>query len=137
MRKILAATVLSAVLISGCAADAIEKNIPAKSDQTEHTEKQTPDYYGLLTDDEKQETQDIMTDYYDNSAYGGVYAAYPAENSDPMYCNEGVEGEYTAGNIVIYKVITEKGSQENKPERSISIGRKDKSSSWKVINEGY
>ena len=80
MKRALAVTVLSAVFLSGCAVDTIEKNIPAKKEQTE---EQTPDYYGLLTDDEKQETQDIMTAYYDNSAYGGVYAAAPAENNDP------------------------------------------------------
>ena len=54
-----------------------------------------------------------------------------------QYKNTGIEGEYAAGNIIIYKVLTGRDEKDHNPERSVSVARASKDADWEVINHGY
>lgn len=55
-------------------------------------------------------------------------------DDNPLYRNEGIEGEYEPGEIIIFDVVAElKGEKGN---RTISIA-KNTDNVWKVINEGF
>lgn len=98
-----------------------------------------PGYRGSLTEDELKETEELARYYFTEEApyYEGVASIYPAADDDPLYRNRGIEGEYPAGDIIIYKVLTVKDQKDGNPERSISITRKGQDGAWEIVNQGY
>lgn len=98
-----------------------------------------PAYTAALTEAELLETQELAHYYFSEASTGfeGVEEIYPAEDSNPLYQNLGIEAEYDPGNIIIYMVLTGKDKAAGNPMRSISIARRSKSDSWKVINTGF
>lgn len=98
-----------------------------------------PSYRGSLTEDELKETEELARYYFTEEApyYEGVVFIYPAADDDPLYRNRGIEGEYPAGDIIIYKVLTVKDQKDGNPERSISIARKGQDGAWEIVNQGY
>lgn len=99
----------------------------------------TPAYTAALTEAELLETQELAHYYFTEASTGfeGVEEIYLAKDSDPLYQNIGIEAEYDPGNIIIYMVLTGKDKAAGNPIRSISIARRSKSDSWKVINTGF
>ena len=96
----------------------------------------SPAYADSLTEQELAATEELAR-YYFTNGFGGVEEIQLASDSFPLYQNLGIEAEYAPGNIIIYMVLTGKDKTEGSPMRSISIARKSKSDSWKVINSGY
>ncbi len=98
-----------------------------------------PSYRVSLTEAELKKTEELARYYFTEEApyYEGVISIYPASDDDDLYRNQGVEGEYPAGDIIIYKVLTVKDEKDGNPERSISIARKGQDADWEVINQGY
>lgn len=98
-----------------------------------------PAYTASLTEAELLETQELAYYYFSEASTGfeGVEEIYPAKDNDPLYQNTGIEAEYDPGNIIIYMVLTGKDKAAGNPMRSISIARRSKSDSWKVINTGF
>ena len=94
---------------------------------------------GALTEAELLETQELAYYYFSEASTGfeGVEEIYPAKDDNPLYQNTGIEAEYDPGNIIIYMVLTGKDKAAGNPMRSISIARRSKSDSWKVINTGF
>ncbi len=115
-------------LMSCTAKDVIEKNVP----QTQEVQKTEVSYFMALTDEEKSETKDIISDYFTD-----VKAVRIADDDDPFYSNDGIEGEYSERNIIIYYVMTETIMENGDPEMRISIARENETAPWKVINQGY
>ena len=99
----------------------------------------TPAYTAALTEAELLETQELAYYYFSEASTGfeGVEEIYPAKDDNPLYQNTGIEAEYDPGNIIIYMVLTGKDKAAGNPMRSISIARRSKSDSWKVINTGF
>lgn len=99
----------------------------------------SPQYSQVVTEEDLAQTEEIARDYFANQApyYEGVVSIRVVPNEFEFYQNTGVEGEYTIGNIIIYKVLTERDQKDGNPERFISIARKTKSSAWEIINQGY
>lgn len=95
-------------------------------------------YTQALTQNELEDTKNLAIDYFTNQApyYEGVEYIEPIANDSNMYKNEGIEDQYKAGNIIIYKVLTVKDKKDDFPERYISIARTSKDDEWKVINHG-
>lgn len=107
---------------------------------TLETEDETPPAYtAALTEAELLETQELAYYYFSEASTGfeGVEEIYPAKDDNPLYQNTGIEAEYDPGNIIIYMVLTGKDKAAGNPMRSISIARRSKSDSWKVINTGF
>ncbi|NBH73900.1 hypothetical protein D3Z51_18210 [Clostridiaceae bacterium] len=98
-----------------------------------------PPYLASLTEAEQSETEELARFYFTEGSIGfdGVEKIQPADDSSPLYQNTGIEAEYDPGNIIIYMVLTGKDKTEGSPMRSISIARRSKSDSWKVINSGH
>lgn len=105
---------------------------------TEETSHSTT-YIGALTDSELQETEELAQRYFteDSPVFEGVDQIYPVDSEEPLYRNAGLEAEYPAGNIIIYRVLTVKDRRDGNPFRTISIARSSKSADWKIINSGY
>ena len=95
-------------------------------------------YSNSLTTKEVLETQEIAVNYFTNEApfYEGVSSIDFFYDSSNLYKNSGIEGEYSKGNIIIYKVFTNKDKENQGFYRTISIARKDKNSIWEIINTG-
>lgn len=98
-----------------------------------------PQYSQALTEEELSQTEEVARNYFTKEApyYEGVISISVAPNDYDLYENQGIEGEYSLGNIIIYQVLTVKDQKDGNPERSISIARKTKDSDWEVINQGY
>ncbi|MCI9183398.1 MAG: hypothetical protein HFG61_00750 [Lachnospiraceae bacterium] len=96
----------------------------------------SPAYADSLTEQELAATEELAR-YYFTNGFGGVEEIQLASDSFSLYQNLGIEAEYAPGNIIIYMVLTKKDKDAGNPMRSISIARKSKSDSWKVINSGY
>lgn len=96
-------------------------------------------YTDALTEEELLVTEALAQQYFTEDApvFEGVDQIYPVNFDDSLYGNAGLEGEYTLGNIIIYKVLTVKDRRDGNPFRFISIARNTKSDDWKIINSGY
>lgn len=96
-------------------------------------------YLDALTEEEVLQTEALAQQYFteDAPAFEGVDQIYPVASDAALYGNAGLEGEYSLGNIIIYKVLTVKDRRDGNPFRFISIARNSKSDDWKVINCGY
>ena len=105
--------------------------------ETDATE--APPYLASLTEEELLETEELARFYFTEASTGfaGVESIYPADDNNPLYQNTGIEAEYDPGNIIIYMVLTGKDQAAGDPMRSISIARRSKSDSRKVINSGH
>lgn len=103
---------------------------------TLETNSDSPAYTASLSEKELAETEELAR-YYFSEGFGGVEEILPAKDSFFLYQNTGIEAEYDPGNIIIYMVLTQKDKEAGNPMRSVSIARKSKSDSWKVINSGY
>lgn len=99
----------------------------------------SPSYLAALTEEDLLKTEELARYYFTEASVGfdGVEEIYPAEDSCYLYRNTGIEAEYDPGNIIIYMVLTGRDQAEGNPVRSISIARRSKSDSWKVINSGH
>lgn len=99
----------------------------------------SPSYLAALTEEELLETEELARYYFTEASVGfdGVEEIYPAEDNCYLYRNTGIEAEYDPGNIIIYMVLTGKDQAAGNPARSLSIARRSKSDSWKVINSGH
>lgn len=99
----------------------------------------SPSYLAALTEEDLLKTEELARYYFTEASVGfdGVEEIYPAEDSYYLYRNTGIEAEYDPGNIIIYMVLTGRDQAEGNPARSISIARRSKSDSWKVINSGH
>ncbi len=96
-------------------------------------------YLDALTEEEVLQTEALAQQYFTEDAptFEGVDQIYPVSSDAALYGNAGLEGEYSLGNIIIYKVLTVKDRRDGNPFRFISIARNSKSDDWKVINCGY
>lgn len=96
-------------------------------------------YLDALTEEEVLQTEALAQQYFieDAPMFEGVDQIYPVAADTTLYGNAGLEGEYSLGNIIIYKVLTVKDRRDGNPFRFISIARNSKSDDWKVINCGY
>lgn len=96
-------------------------------------------YLAALTEEDLAETEALAMHYFTevDISFEGVDQIYPVDADEGNYANAGIEGEYSPGNIVIYKVLTVKDRRDGNPFRFISIARPSKSDAWKVINSGY
>ena len=85
------------------------------------------------------ETEELARYYFTEGSPGfdGVEEIQLADDGYSLYQNTGIEAEYDPGNIIIYMVLTGKDKAAGNPMRSISIARRSKSDSWKVINTGF
>lgn len=103
------------------------------------TTGETVSYIQALTEDELTATEALAQTYFtdDVPVFEGVDQIYPVDNDASLYTNSGLEGEYPPGSIIIYKVLTVKDRRDGNPFRFISIARRTKSDSWKIINCGY
>ena len=99
----------------------------------------SPSYLAALTEEELLETEELARYYFTEASVGfdGVEEIYPAEDNCYLYRNTGIEAEYDPGNIIIYMVLTGKDQAAGNPARSLSIARRSKSDSLKVINSGH
>lgn len=107
---------------------------------TMETEYETfPAYSAALTEAELLETEELAYYYFteDSADFEGIEEICLAKDDNPHYHNIGIEAEYDPGNIIIYMVLTGKDKAAGNPMRSISIARKSKSDSWKIINSGF
>ena len=95
-----------------------------------------PSYTQALTLDELSETEKLARVYF-SEGFDGIEEILLAKDDFFLYQNTGIEAEYTPGNIIIYMVLTGKDKAAGNPMRSVSIARKSKSDSWKVINSGF
>lgn len=96
-------------------------------------------YLDALTDEEIRQTEALAQQYFveEIPAFEGVDQIYPVSSDTSLYHNIGLEGEYSPGNIIIYKVLTVKDRRDGNPFRFISVARNSKSDDWKIINCGY
>lgn len=96
-------------------------------------------YTDALTDEDLARTEALAQQYFTEDApvFEGVDQIYPVNSDNALYGNAGLEGEYTPGNIIIYRVLTVKDRRDGNPFRFISIARNTKSDDWKIINSGY
>ncbi len=99
----------------------------------------TANYSQSLTPKELNQTEEVVRNYFTTEApyYEGIVSIELMSDDYPLYKNTGIEGEYEAGNIIIYKVLTGRDKKDHNPERSVSVARASKDSAWKVINHGY
>ncbi len=132
MRKkgCLFAVILCMLLTSCSVKDTVEKKISVPG--TQKTEENTAAYSQALTTEEKSEAKALISYYFTD-----VTAVREADDDDALYSNEGIEGEYAPGNIIIYYVMTETIKENGNSEMKISIARENETSPWKVINQGY
>lgn len=112
--------------------EAFTREIPAAASKY-------PPYLQSLTVKEQTQTMEIARDYFTKEApyYEGVVSIKAASDDFHLYQNTGIEGDYPAGNIIIYMVLTGKDEKDGNPLRSISIARKDRDADWKIINQGF
>lgn len=96
----------------------------------------TPSYTQALTEEELKETEELARSYF-SEGFDGIEELLLAQDDFPLYQNTGIEAEYDPGNIIIYMVLTGKDKAAGNPMRSVSIARRSKSDSWKVINSGF
>ena len=61
----------------------------------------------------------------------------PMPNDSALYQNTGIQGQYEAGNIIIYKVLTGRDKKDQNPERTASVARTSRDAAWKLIDQGY
>lgn len=123
--------VIFCMLLASCSVkDTVEKKISVQG--TQKTEENTSAYSQTLTDEDKSEAKALIADYFTD-----VTAVREADDDDPLYSNEGIEGEYAPGNIIIYYVMTETIKENGNPEMKISIARENEASPWKIVNQGY
>ncbi len=99
----------------------------------------TENYSHSLTAQELNQTEEVVRNYFTTEApyYEGIVSIKLMADDYPLYKNTGIEGEYEAGNIIIYKVLTGRDKKDHNPERSVSVARASKDSAWEVINHGY
>lgn len=95
-----------------------------------------PSYTQALTPEELSETEALARVYF-AEGFDGIEEILLAKDDFFLYQNTGIEAEYAPGNIIIYMVLTGKDKAAGNPMRSVSIARKSKSDSWKVINSGF
>lgn len=96
-------------------------------------------YSQSLTADELTQTEEVVRNYFTSEApyYEGIVSIELMPDDYHQYKNTGIEGEYAAGNIIIYKVLTGRDEKDHNPERSVSVARASKDADWEVINHGY
>ena len=99
----------------------------------------TANYSQSLPPKELNQPEEVVRNYFTTEApyYEGIVSIELMSDDYPLYKNTGIEGEYEAGNIIIYKVLTGRDKKDHNPERSVSVARASKDSAWKVINHGY
>ncbi len=92
-----------------------------------------------LTAGELRHTEEVVRNYFTTEApyYEGIVSIELMPDDDDQYKNPGIEGNYEAGNIIIYKVLTGRDEKDHNPQRSVSVARDSKEADWKVINQGY
>ena len=106
---------------------------------TAETESAEFSYLDALSEEDLQQTETLAQKYFveETPSFEGVDQIYPVDSDTSLYHNAGLEGEYSPGNIIIYKVLTVKDRRDGSPFRFISLARKSKSDDWKIINCGY
>jgi len=119
--------------------ESLEKHVIYADVHSDAKTHQIVNYSQSLTAEELKQTEALARTYFTTEApyYEGVVFIGLMPNDYDLYNNTGIEGEYEAGNIIIYKVLTGRDKRDHKPERSISIARSSKNAAWKVINQGY
>lgn len=91
-------------------------------------------YKDALTETEQNEAQKVAEQYYGKETVWIAESIKITADDNPLYKNEGIEGEYEPGNIIIFDVVAVlKGEKGN---RTISIAR-NRDNVWEVINEGF
>ena len=102
------------------------------------TDKST-NYIQALSAEELVQTENIVRNYFTVEAthYEGVVSIEPMPNDSALYQNTGIQGEYEAGNIIIYKVLTGRDKKDQNPERTASVARTSRDAAWKLIDQGY
>ena len=96
-------------------------------------------YSHSLTAEELTQTEDVVRTYFTTVApyYEGIVSIELMPDDHEQYQNAGIESEYAAGNIIIYKVLTGRDEKDHNPGRSVSVGRNSKEDDWEIINHGY
>nr|WP_314464242.1 M56 family metallopeptidase [uncultured Clostridium sp.] len=92
-----------------------------------------------LTAGELRHTEEVVRNYFTTEApyYEGIVSIELMPDDDDQYKNPGIEENYAAGNIIIYKVLTLRDEKGHNPQRAVSVARDSKETDWKVINQGY
>ena len=113
--------------------------ISGTSAATKETSTSGASYLESLTQEDLDTTEALAQHYFTEevTSFEGVDQIYPADSSDPQYHNSGIEEDYSPGNIIIYRVLTNLDRRDGNPFRYISIARKSKSDDWKIINSGF
>ncbi|WP_312047455.1 hypothetical protein [Anaerotignum sp.] len=108
------------------------------TDDNAQIDKNT-NYSQSLSAEELVRTEEIVRNYFTVEApyYEGVVSIELMPDDSEMYQNTGIEGEYEAGNIIIYKVLTGKDKKDHNPERTASVARISRDSAWELIDQGY
>ncbi len=85
-------------------------------------------YSQCLTTEELKQTEEIVRNYFTTEApyYDGIVSIELMPDDYYLYKNAGLEGEYEAGNIIIYKFLTVRDKKDKNPERSASVARATK-----------
>lgn len=148
MKKLLTA-VLSIIIFGsfmGCSDEnkndskpVVSNELPT-SESSENTEIKSvvqevaKSYKDALTETEQNEAQKVAEQYYGKETVWKAESIKITADDNPLYKNEGIEGEYEPGNIIIFDVVAVlKGEKGN---RTISIAR-NRDNVWEVINEGF
>ena len=98
-----------------------------------------PQYSKSLSAEELRTTEKAVQNYFTNEApyYEGIVSIELMPDDDEQYKNSGIEGEYSAGSIIIYKVLTVRDEKDGNPKRFVSVARDSEDADWKIINHGY
>ncbi|MTK06018.1 MAG: DUF4825 domain-containing protein [Hungatella sp.] len=98
-----------------------------------------PQYSKSLSAEELRATEKAVQNYFTNEApyYEGIVSIELMPDDDEQYKNSGIEGEYSAGSIIIYKVLTVRDEKDRNPKRFVSVARDSEGADWKIINHGY
>ena len=98
-----------------------------------------PQYSKSLSAEELRATEKAVQNYFTNEApyYEGIVSIELMPDDDEQYKNSGIEGEYSAGSIIIYKVLTVRDEKDRNPKRFVSVARDSEDADWKIINHGY
>lgn len=91
------------------------------------------DYKKALTKEEEDKTLEIAKNYYKDKKFLR-FLSLEEMNNVSYYFNEGLESNYSPGNIIIYSVKVMQDGEEM--VRRICLARGD-DGNWQVINEGY
>jgi len=119
--------------------EALAKYVIYSDTDNNTQEVKNANYSQSLTAEELKQTEEVVRNHFTIEApyYEGIVSIELMPDDYYLYKNTGIEGEYEAGNIIIYKVLTGRDKKDHNPERSVSVARASKNSAWKVINHGY